>query len=275
MANEVTKTKTTAISKESADQFQQMANIGFEEVSTDDLAIPFVRILQSTSKQVKKSEGAYVDGAVEGMIYNNVLNKVYSGDKGIQVVPCYYYRRYVEWVPREDGGGYVQAFLPGDNIINTTQKNDQGKDVLPSGNYLENTAHFFCIYMDSELGPQKALIPMSSSQLKKSRKWLSNTQTFRGTTKDGRPYFYPMFSQVYTLTSIPESNAKGSWMGWEITWKRTLDLSNVKDKAVFDEATGFAMSVKQGEVEVKTEQKEEEPKPLPKEGIVSEDNVPF
>ena len=54
MANEVTKTKTTAISKESADQFQQMANIGFEEVNTDDLAIPFVRILQSTSKQVKK-----------------------------------------------------------------------------------------------------------------------------------------------------------------------------------------------------------------------------
>ena len=53
------------------------------------------------------------------------------------------------------------------------------------------------------------------------------------------------------------------------------DLSNAKDKSVFDEATGFAMSVKQGEVEVKTEQKEEEPKPLPKEGIVSEDNVPF
>ena len=171
MANEVTKTKTTALSKESADQFQQMANIGFEEVNTDDLAIPFVRILQSTSKQVKKSEGAYVDGAVEGMIYNNVLNKVYNGDQGIQVVPCYYYRRYVEWIPREDGGGYVQAFLPGDDIISTTQKNDQGKDVLPSGNYLENTAHFFCIYMDPELGPQKALIPMSSSQLKKSRKW--------------------------------------------------------------------------------------------------------
>jgi hypothetical protein len=274
MANEVTKMKTTALSKESADKFQQMANVGFEEVSTDDLAIPFVRILQSTSKQVKKSEGAYVDGATEGMIYNNVLNKVYNGDDGIEVVPCYYYRRYVEWVPREDGGGYVQAFLPGDNIINTTQKNDQGKDVLAeSGNYLENTAHFFCIYIDPELGAQKALIPMSSSQLKKSRKWLSNTQTFRGTSKDGKQYFLPMFSQVYTLTSIPESNAKGSWMGWEITWKRTLDLSKPEDNSIFDEATGFAMSVKQGEVEVKTEQKEE-PKPLPKNGIASDD-VPF
>ena len=34
MANEVTNTKTTAITKESANQFQQMANIGFEEVNS-------------------------------------------------------------------------------------------------------------------------------------------------------------------------------------------------------------------------------------------------
>ena len=274
MANEVTKMKTTALSKESADKFQQMANVGFEEVSTDDLAIPFVRVLQSGSKQCKKSEGAYVEGAQEGMIYNNVLNKVYNGDEGVEVIPCYYYRRYVEWVPREEGGGYVQAFLPGDNIISTAKKDENGKDVLPNGNYLENTAHFFCMYIDPDLGPQKALLPMSASQLKKSRKWLSNTQTFRGTTKDGKQYFLPMFSQVYTLSTVPESNAKGSWMGWEITWKRTLDLSKQADNSVFDEATGFAMSVKEGEVEVKTEQKEQGNKPMPKDSIASDD-VPF
>ena len=63
----------------------------------------------------------------------------------------------------------------------------------------------------------------------------------------------PLMSQVYRLTTIPESNDKGSWYGWDISRDRQLDLSNDTESSIFDTAVGFSNSVKQGEVQVKSE----------------------
>ena len=77
-------------------QFESFEGTGFEEVTTDDLAIPFIRILAQLSPQVNKRDGAYVEGAEAGHIYNTVQNEVYDGTQGISVIPCYYSRKYVE-----------------------------------------------------------------------------------------------------------------------------------------------------------------------------------
>jgi hypothetical protein len=60
------------------------------------------------------------------MIYNTVANEAYDGEKGILLVPCYYNRRYVEWKPREAGGGYVGSYGADDPIINTTYRDQRG-----------------------------------------------------------------------------------------------------------------------------------------------------
>ncbi len=62
------------------------------------------------SPQVNKRDGAYVHGAEAGMIFNTVLNEAYDGIKGIRVMPCHYNRRFVEWKPREQGGGYIGSY---------------------------------------------------------------------------------------------------------------------------------------------------------------------
>ena len=90
-----------------ATAFEEFAGAGLEEVTTEDLAIPFLRILAQLSPQVNKRDGAYVEGAEAGMIYNTVSNEAYDGEKGVLVVPCYYNRRFIEWQPRSSGGGYV------------------------------------------------------------------------------------------------------------------------------------------------------------------------
>ena len=40
---------------------EDLAGEGFSEVTTSDLAIPFIRILANVSPQVNKREGAYVE----------------------------------------------------------------------------------------------------------------------------------------------------------------------------------------------------------------------
>jgi hypothetical protein len=58
-----------------------------------------------------------------------------------------------------------------------------------------------------------------------------------------------MMSHKYQLTTVAESNDKGSWFGWDIHKVGMLDLSQERD--LFDMAVEFAKSVKAGEVEVK------------------------
>lgn len=233
--------------------FEAFANEGLESVSSQDLAIPYLRLLAPLSPQVNKRDGAYVEGAEAGMIYNTVENVAYDGEIGVKVVPCYYRRVYVEWKPREKGGGYVQTYPVDDKIVSTTYRDDRGNDILPNGNILTNTAEFYVLLLDKNGARKRCLITMTSTQLKKARKWMTQIQTKSGETEDGRIYTLPMMSHIYTLTSVEERNDKGSWFGWEVHEDRVLDLQNKTDSATFKMAVEFSRSIKAGEVKVKQE----------------------
>ena len=198
-------------------QFESFEWTGFEEVTTENLAIPFIRILAQLSPQVNKRDGAYVEGAEAGHIYNTVQNEVYDGTQGISVIPCYYSRKYVEWTPREKGGGYIQSYATTDPIVKTAVKNEMGQDILPdSGNLLSNTSHFFVLHLHKTLGPQRGLITMTSTQLKKGRKWLTQAQQFTAKKQNGSIMQLPLMSQVYTLKTVEEKNEKDKN---KTTWK--------------------------------------------------------
>ena len=248
--------KKVAVKENSAvavyEEFEEFAGEGFSEVTAKDLAIPFIRVLAQLSPQVNKRDAAYVPEAEAGMIFNTVLNEVYSGEEGVLVIPCHYNRRFVEWQPRENGGGYVQSYEVTDPVVNTTFRNDQGHDTLPNGNYLSNTAQFFVLMLHPELGAQRALIAMSSTQLKKARKWMTQAQSLQAKGKNGT-YTMALMSQVYRLTTVQEQNDKGTWFGWEVARDRGLDLLQADDKDMFQTALAFAQSVKAGEIQVKAE----------------------
>jgi len=248
MAKEVAVKEDTAIAV--YEGFEEFNGAGFSEVTAEDLSIPFLRILAQLSPQVNKRDGAYVQGAEAGMLFNTVLNEVYDGEQGIQVIPCHYNRRFVEWTPRDSGGGYVQSYETTDPIVGTTTRNDIGQDVLPNGNYLANTAQFFVLFLHPELGAQRALITMTSTQLKKARKWMTQAQSLTAKGKNGM-YTLPLMSQVYTLTTVQEQNDKGTWFGWEVSRTRSLDPSQDEDAYLFEQGVDFAKSIKAGDVEVR------------------------
>ena len=241
--------------------FEEMSGLGFAETTTQDMSIPFLRILGAQSPQVDESDGAYVEGAKGGMLYNTVTNTVTSGKEGMLVVPCYYNRRYVEWKPRTEGGGYVASYLPDDPIVPTAVRNDKNEEVLPNGNLLTNTAQHFVMLVEGDQY-SRCLITMSSTQLKKSRRWLSQMNAMTAMGKNG-PYTLPMMSQFYTLTTVPEQNDLGKWYGWAIARERQLDLSNDFEKSLFEKAVAFAKSVEAGEVETKEVSPDPTPEDLP------------
>jgi hypothetical protein len=240
-------TKTdVAVKKENAvaltSMFEEDALSGFEGMNQDDFALPFLRLLTNTSPEVGE-----VDGAMPGMIYNTVTGELYDGKKGIEVIPVAYVRQYIEWAPRGSGSGAPVAMYPAtsDVLSRTHREPGDNKDYLDNGNYIENTANHYVMVVNSEGTPEPALITMKSTQLKKSRKWNSMMQSVKVAGKSGL-FTPPMYSQMYRLSTVPESNDKGKWFGWEVE-----RIGPVEDAGIYQAAKIFATSVNAGEVKVK------------------------
>jgi hypothetical protein len=236
-----------------ASMYEDDAGFGFEEATKDAYAIPFISVLQAGSPQVKKSEGAYIKGAEEGDIFNSVSQDVTKGDEGVLVVPCYYSRRFVQWGNRSNGGGFKGEFTADDPIVSKT-KAIAGRDLLPndagefdpsSSDALVDTRNHYVLVLDKNGGYSPALIAMSSTQLKKSRQFMSKMEALKFKRADGSLFTPPMFSHIYKLTTVPESNDKGSWFGYKIEL-----VGKLEDPALYGAAKGFRNAITAGEVKV-------------------------
>ncbi len=238
-----------------ASMFEQDANKVIGEMSSEDYALPFLRVLGQLSPETSKRDAKYVEGAEPGMIFNTVTKQTYDGEKGINIIPCYYKREYVEWSDRGQGtSAPVAIHAANSGIIKQAKRDASYKDRLDNGNYLENTASYFVLTEDM----QTALISMKSTQLKVSRNWNAMMASIKLKGKNG--LFTPAaYSHVYNLKTVEQSNDKGTWFGWSVE-----KVGPVQDKALYESAKGFADVVSTGDVKAKhgndsTESKEDVP----------------
>lgn len=257
--NEVAVQAETTTAVAVAFNFEADAQAGFDNMSQEDFALPFLRLLTNTSPEVGE-----VDGAMPGMIYNTVTGQLFDGKKGIRVIPTAYIRQYVEWAPRGSGSGAPIAIYPATSDILTRTHREPGdsKDYLDNGNYIENTANHYVMVLDDDGVPSPALIVMKATQLKKSRKWNSMMMSVKLPGKNG--LFTPaIYSQVYRLTTQAESNDKGKWFGWEIE-----RIGSVESADCYMAAKAFAEQINAGKVVVKHDSESEMHE-------ASGDNIPF
>ena len=230
--------------------FEADANKGAQNISQEDLALPFLKILGQLSPEVNKRDGKYVEGAEPGKIINTVTNQLYDS---VDVVPVFYKRQYIEWQDRgTSSGAPVAIHEAGSDIINQTKRDASYKDRLPNGNYLDNTANHFVLQLGDN--PQTALISMKSTQLKVSRKWNSMMMGIKMQGKNGL-FTPPTYSHIYKLSTVQMSTDKGTWFGWDVA-----KVGPVTDKSAYEMAKSFAESVGKGEVQAKHGSEENESK---------------
>ena len=244
MARAVAKKEETAVAAFDPSMFEEDAGLGNENITQDDLALPFLKILSGLDPLLDELEDAR-----KGDIYNTVTGDLYKGADGIRVIPCAYQRRFIEWAPRGTGSGApVNIFTPDEQRPKTERSKDDNREYVVGGEgtYIEDTHQHYVLVLDDDGTAQPALIAMKSTQLKKSRKWNSMIQGRMATSKDGRPFVMPRFSHIYKLKSMKEENSKGSWHGWDVSLE-----GQVSDVTVYGQGKEFAKSVMAGDVNVK------------------------
>ena len=220
--------------------FEADAHAGFENVRQQSVALPILKLLQNGSAEAQKRNQAYVEGAEPGMLLNTVTKKVYDGSKGISVVPCHYKLEYQEWSDYGTGSGRPEQIYPDtSDILTKTTKDQIGKDRLPNGNYILTVGQHFVLITDGE-STETALISMSSSQGKISRKWNSMMMSITLNGKNGT-YTPPSFSHVYKITTVLNSGKGNQWYGYNVS-----KIGPVQDQAVYERAKQFYQSLANG-----------------------------
>lgn len=241
---------------------RDIANIDFaadaetykEHYTAQDISIPFITIIQGMSPQIKRTHAKYVEGALPGMIYNTVTQRLIPGDVGLPLIPIMYDRCFIEWTPRDDGGGFAGKYSIEQGQKALVQRNDNNKPIImagspvgtPGNELVETASHVVLDLYEGGMSP--AIISMSSTQLKKSRDWNFNlsqrTATINGNTISPARFFW-----LYKFTTVGESKKDYSWDGWKIT-----SMGDVRDlpngKAVYDVAKKLRDDLSTGAVTV-------------------------
>ena len=233
--------KQVAIKKEaelpSTILFEDDAASGFENVKTQSLALPILKLLQNGSGEAQKRNQSYVEGAEPGMFLNIVTKKLYDGAKGIEVIPCHYKLEYQEWADFGTGSNRPEnIYADNSEILSNTTKDGSGKDRLDNGNYILTVGQHYVLIVDGD-SIEQALVSMSSSQGKISRGWNSMMLSITFNGKNG-PYNPSSFSHSYKLTSVLNSGKGNQWYGYNVT-----KIGPVKDSSLYERAKKFYTSL--------------------------------
>lgn len=196
----------------SADDFEAHAGSGMGHVTSRDLVIPRLTILQALSPQLDKKKGEYIAGAESGQICDVGTGEVFN--EGVLFLPVYYRKDWLEWAPRASGKGLVTIHND-PAIMDQCTRNAKNQPILPNGNLISETAQFFGINLSA--GRRKCFLPMASTQLKKARKWLTLATGEKLKNASGKEFTPPLWYRTYSLTTGDESNNEGSWTGWVVT----------------------------------------------------------
>tara|TARA_R100001460_G_scaffold45894_1_gene83252 strand:- start:92 stop:892 length:801 start_codon:yes stop_codon:yes gene_type:complete len=247
MANAVAKKKETAVSTDVMDDILEFAGEG-AAYDSSEMQIPFVRILQAMSPQLKKREAEYIEGSEQGDMFNTVTKQYWTGEEGVTVVPCFQTTKYLEFTPREQGGGFRGEIAATDPVLTKTER--QGaKEILPNGNELVKSDQHYCLIVDEDGAFQPVVVDMKSSQLKVSRRWKTQIAMQKVKhPKTGQLVTPPLFGTQWKFTTVEESNDQGTWFNYAIE-----KIGLLENRELLLEAKSFRDSVAAGEVKAAPE----------------------
>jgi hypothetical protein len=217
------------------------AGAGNENLTSKDIAIPYIGILQALSPQCTKGTPEYIKGAEPGFFFQNVNLIMWDPEKEpLLVVPCAFDRVINEWVPRDAGGGLVGVHPVNTPLLREAKPNDKGVPTLPNGHNLIDTATHYVLYKSPISGKfEPAVISMKSTGLKKSRLWnsLLTQQMIPGTEKPAPRWLYQ-----WVFKTVLESGNGNNWYNFEI------DRGAVVDKETYMAAKKMYEDWKAGQV---------------------------
>jgi len=183
--------------------FGAFAGMGFENQTSQDMAIPFLAVLQALSPQVQESDPTYIPGAKPGDLINTVTGELIQ--RPATFVPCYTEHVYVEWVPRDAGGGFVAVHGYNSEVVVSAKAKAEKFNELktPEGNDLIETFYVYGLLLDApdaQSSSTPIVIAFTSTKIKVYKALMTKLRTIKGNP--------PLFAFRLAITSVDAKNKK-------------------------------------------------------------------
>ena len=184
------------------------AGLGFDNTSSADVLLPYINVLQGLSPacQGKEAKGR------PGLFQNSATQEVIDTDV-IYMVPAITVHEFVEFKPREAGGGVVAKYKPGAPEIKAAQefsKIEVGKLKTAEGNEMVESFAIFAILCDENFNPiGECVVPNHSTKIKSYKQWMSRIYSFLLPKAGGGKVKPPLFAHATKITTVEQKHPKG------------------------------------------------------------------
>lgn len=232
---------TTEIETATNNQMVASGGTGFEDITSDDLQIPLLALIQSNSPERKKKHEKYIPGVEEGMILNRATEQFYTTNDektSIFMLPVHIDKATIEWSPRDEGGeggGFV-ARHPWD-YEPVLQQKAQG---LPpnewradNGNQLKRTYYLWVIIYDPDEPDNLtdyAIVAFESTKAAVFQNWVTKAKK-ASEMIDGQRCQVPLWRMFLRLGSKFQHNKKGDFYNFTLAFANidTLEACGWKE----------------------------------------------
>lgn len=246
------------------DEFE---NAGFEDATGNYFLTPMLDILHFSSAEISQ------DGFTgrPGDLIIRTLGEVYSGKKGVIFVPCYPQERYVEWRPKDQGGGIAGQYGPDDPYVAEIRERNNGKvfgKLTTSGvaddktsNNLSQTFYLFGIMGVVNDDPEDysvqntrpLVIPFSSTKIRSFKRLMTQAKVMLP-RRDGTKYKAPLFAHRYRVKTTLVKDEGYQWFIYDTNFDgaNAVEARIRPNDPILDEAKQLYQLVKDNQVKPDT-----------------------
>jgi hypothetical protein len=188
------------------------AGLGFDRQTADDVAIPFLNIIQPLSPELQGDASEKIPGAQAGMMFNSVTKELFSGETGVVFQLCDTKQEFVEWKPRDKGGGFVGVHGVDSEVVVAARAASTkfGKYTSKEGNDLVQTFNTVGLLhrtasLEEQIAsgtPEAMVIAFTSTKIKSYRAIMTRLSNFM----HGK---VPLFAHRVKITTVREQRDKG------------------------------------------------------------------
>jgi hypothetical protein len=194
--------------------YEEDAGAGFENQTQEDYVIPRIRILGSQSPEVLAHQDEENSAFRPGMLYNATRQLLVKGREGFDFVPVCTEHKFVEFIPRTKGGGFVDQYTLDDPLIVKCRREQEfGEYSNPAnGNDITEIFELFMLELDANGDPAPASFGFKSTAIRPYRDFMTRARGLVVTLPDGRKITkLPLFSHCYNFKTEKKTGGENVW----------------------------------------------------------------
>lgn len=197
---------SSVMSKDQMEKYKGMGGAGMEKATQSDFRIPMVYVAQSNSAAIDDGSDRFIKGLKVGDLYDTVNRRILPDN--VRVIPCHFDVKAIEWVPIDEGGGFIGVHPRSRLHDADVGFSDKGKPMI-NEHFLVETAEWVMLAEVEEGKWAQFMIPMSSSNLRASGTLCTMIAEWRPSWWEGSD-IPPSFLNTYRLGTerlVKDSNS--------------------------------------------------------------------